>query len=419
MLVSYASCSRYDYIDQRYIQQVVTDLAADELRGRKVFTPEIDRAADYIANAFRKAGLNTLHNLSGFRQEFNLFHVAVDSSAIIFDGEIISPQNYYLRLNGEQILWSNESAVIVTTIGRGDNFRAEMARISSNDDDLLVIVHPHHSEMFYRYKRYFDRGSDRLTLNEGKNLVIVLREQGQPAQFTVSAAAKVEKKKLTNVVGVVPGQRSAEIVVFSAHYDHIGIRKAHEGDSIANGANDDASGVTGVIALGQYFKSQPQPVRTLMFVAFTAEEIGGYGSQYFSSQMNPAQIVAMFNLEMLGKPSKNGPNTAWITGWDKSDFGEILQKSAQESDFTFFPDPYPSQNLFYRSDNASLARQGVPAHSISTTRIDIDEDYHQVTDEVKTLDIVHLTNTIKAITVGAADIVSGKATPRRIDPQDL
>lgn len=419
MLVGYTSCSQDNHIDQKYVEQVITDLSADELKGRKVFTPEIDRAADYIAQAFESAGLSTLPELSGFKQEFDLFNILVDSSQVIFDGVTISRSDYYLSMDVEQINWTADSEVIVTAIGRDDNFREEMGRIFRNDDDLVVVVHSAHSDMFGRYKRYFGRGSNQLKMNEGRSLVFVLSDEGLPNKFEVNAIAKVEQKQLANVVAMVPGKRTDEFVVFSGHYDHLGIRRAQEGDSIANGANDDASGVAGVIALGKYFSAEPKPERTLLFVAFTAEEVGGYGSQYFSSQVNPDQIVAMFNLEMIGKPSKNGPNTAWITGWDKSDFGEILQNSAEGSIYTFYADPYPSENLFYRSDNATLARKGVPAHSISTTQIDIDEDYHQVTDEVETLDLTHLTNTVKAIAVGATSIVSGEATPARIDPEGL
>ena len=87
--------------------------------------------------------------------------------------------------------------------------------------------------------------------------------------------------------------------------------------------------------------------------------------------------------------------------------------------YAFYPDPYPGLNLFYRSDNATLARLGVPAHSISTTPIDVDTDYHRVTDEVATLDLDHMTATIEALAIGAATIVSGAATPTRVDSSQV
>ena len=93
----------------------------------------------------------------------------------------------------------------------------------------------------------------------------------------------------------------------------------------------------------------------MVFAAFTAEEIGGFGATYFSKQFDPKQVMAMFNIEMIGTESKWGKNSAYITGFDKTNMGEILQKNLEGTGFTFHPDPYPDQQLFYRSDNATLA----------------------------------------------------------------
>jgi Zn-dependent M28 family amino/carboxypeptidase len=231
-----------------------------------------------------------------------------------------------------------------------------------------------------------------------------------------------ERKKfkgieMNNVVGVLKGRsKPDEFVIFSAHYDHIGVMKPVAGDSIANGADDDASGTTAVIALAKYFKAINNNERTLIFVAFSAEEIGGAGSKYFSEQIDPSKVVAMFNIEMIGKHSKWGTNAAFITGFERSDFGKILQKNVAGKDFRFEPDPYPDMQLFYRSDNARLAAKGVPAHSISTDEIDKDKFYHTVNDEVETLDIANMTSVIRGIALGSKSIVDGSDTPTRIPP---
>jgi Zn-dependent M28 family amino/carboxypeptidase len=224
---------------------------------------------------------------------------------------------------------------------------------------------------------------------------------------------------LFNVAGIIPGKsKPDEYVVFSGHYDHLGIVKPMNGDSIANGADDDASGTTAVISLAKFFKKLNNNERTLVFVAFTAEEIGGFGSQYFSKQLDADKVTAMFNIEMIGKDSKFGSNTAFITGFERSDFGTILQKNVEGTEFKFFPDPYVKENLFYRSDNATLARLGVPAHSISTDQIDTDKLYHQVTDEFSSLDVKNIIATIKAIAIGSRSIVAGKDTPTRVAKLD-
>ncbi|SMC70561.1 M20/M25/M40 family metallo-hydrolase [Pedobacter africanus] len=224
-----------------------------------------------------------------------------------------------------------------------------------------------------------------------------------------------DQRPLFNVAGMIPGKsKPNEIVVFSAHYDHLGIIKANGTDSIANGADDDASGTTAVIALAKYYKALNNNERTLIFIAFTAEEIGGFGSRHFSKKLNPDDVVAMFNIEMIGKESKFGKNAAFITGYDKSDFGKILQKNLAGTEFTFHPDPYIRQQLFYRSDNATLAALGVPAHTISTDQIDKDEFYHTVKDEYETLDTSNILSTIKSIAKSAISIIKGTDTPTRI-----
>src|SRR5205085_11952413 len=152
----------------------------------------------------------------------------------------------------------------------------------------------------------------------------------EPSTFTIEAKHLLAEQKLANVVGILPGKsKKNEYVIFSGHYDHIGIGQPVNGDSINNGANDDASGTTAVILLAKYFKALNNNERTLVFAAFTAEEIGGFGSQYFSKQFEPAKVAAMFNIEMIGTESKWGKNSAYITGYDKTDMGKIVQKNLE------------------------------------------------------------------------------------------
>ncbi|MNX17957.1 Bacterial leucyl aminopeptidase precursor [compost metagenome] len=224
----------------------------------------------------------------------------------------------------------------------------------------------------------------------------------------------VKGKNANNVIGILPGKsKSDEYVIFSAHYDHLGIESSGE-DRVYNGANDDASGTTAVIALAKYFKELGQNERTIIFVAFTGEEIGGYGSAFFTESMNPDKVVAMFNIEMIGTESKWGKNSAYITGFEKSDFGMILQKNLKGTNFNFNPDPYPSERLFYRSDNARLAFLGVPAHTISTSKMDVEPNYHKLSDEVSTLDLDNMTEIVKAIAISSWSIINGEDTPTRV-----
>lgn len=224
----------------------------------------------------------------------------------------------------------------------------------------------------------------------------------------------IKGKSANNVVGILPGKsKPEEYVIFSGHYDHLGVGKSGA-DVIYNGANDDASGVTAVISLAKYFREYNDNERTIIFVAFTAEEIGGYGARFFSENINPDKVVAMFNIEMIGTESKWNKDSAYVTGFEKSDFGKILQKNLKGSKFKFYPDPYPESDLFYRSDNATLAELGVPAHTISTSKMDDEPNYHKVSDEVSTLDLENMTEIIKAIAISSESIIKGIDSPSRV-----
>ena len=224
-----------------------------------------------------------------------------------------------------------------------------------------------------------------------------------------------EELKLFNVIGFLEGnEKKDEIVVISAHYDHLGMKSTGSGDLIYNGANDNATGVAAVLALAEYFKSKNNNSRSILFIAFTAEEMGLVGSNYFGKTISPESIVAGINIEMIGKESPFGPNTAWLTGFQRSNFGKIIQKNLSSSEFKIYPDPFISYRLFFRSDNASFARLGIPAHTFSTSPMDKDLDYHKVTDEASTLNMKTITQTIKAIAIGTKSIIAGEDTPTRV-----
>jgi Zn-dependent M28 family amino/carboxypeptidase len=226
---------------------------------------------------------------------------------------------------------------------------------------------------------------------------------------------KKEELDLFNVIGYLEGTSlKEELVVISAHYDHLGQKTEGEGDLIFNGANDNATGVTAIIMLAEYFKKNKNNKRSILFVAFTAEEMGLVGSTYFGKTIPAESIIAGVNIEMIGKDSPFGAKTAWFTGFERSNFGEIIQKNLSSSEYRLFPDPYKNYQLFFRSDNASMARLGIPAHTFSTSPMDKDLDYHKVSDEAETLNIVTITETIKAIAKGISSVISGDDTPSRI-----
>jgi len=250
---------------------------------------------------------------------------------------------------------------------------------------------------------------------EFKRIGLTTFEGLETYRQTFNFQERSSKKEITsaNIIGVLEGKsKKDEYVIISAHYDHLGTKISGE-DKIYNGANDDASGVTGVLVLAEYFKKVGNE-RTLVFVAFTAEEMGLIGSTHFGKGIDASKFVAGINLEMIGKSPSFGPNTAWLTGFDRSDFGKIVQKNLKGTGYQLFADPYKNFNLFFRSDNASLARLGVPSHTFSTTAIDEDKEYHTVSDEAETLNMTVITQTIHAIAKGTESIINGKDTPTRV-----
>lgn len=401
-------------IKEADVARLIKTLSADEMEGRATFTPGIDKAARFIENEFRQIGLKPLDGDNDFRQEFAVKRIKGGEIKALINGKLIEQQNVLAISDLPVINFDHSSGIEVIRIAAGDQFIQRYREITARKSPVLVLVDNQHAAIFKRLKDNSGRGRIAEKANESAAAVFVLGESDAKT-FSISSVNRIEELSLFNVAGMLPGKsKEKELVLISAHYDHLGITKSVEGDSISNGADDDASGTTAVISLAKYYKKLNNNERTLIFVAFTAEEVGGFGARHFSSGLNPDDVVAMFNIEMIGKESKFGKNAAFITGYERSDFGEILQKNLLGTDFKFHPDPYPTQNLFYRSDNATLAALGVPAHTISTDQIDTDKFYHTVNDEFETLDVRNIWLTIRAIALSARSIVAGTDTPKRI-----
>lgn len=408
-------------IQQADVERIIKTLSADDMQGRGTFTPGIEKAAQFIESEFKTIGLQPLPGNKNFRQAFSMVKNTPLKAGASINGTAV-PADKVAVIGGASFNWNNTGAEVVKVTANMD-LQKEYRKYLRAGKPQLVLVDPKFEAFFKRLSAYAQRGS---TVTKGEPaeapVAFILGAFDEVKSYTVNFEVKTAEMPLANVAGIIPGKsKPDEFVIFSGHYDHLGIvtgKEVMQGDSIANGADDDATGTTAVIALAKYFKKLNDNARTLIFVAFTAEEIGGFGSQYFSKQVNADKTVAMFNIEMIGKPSKFGENSAFITGFERSDFGTILQKNLEGTAFKFHPDPYTEQNLFYRSDNATLARLGVPAHSISTDQIDTDKLYHTVKDEFSSLDVKNITATIKAIALSSRGIVAGKDTPSRVAKLD-
>lgn len=213
-----------------------------------------------------------------------------------------------------------------------------------------------------------------------------------------------------NVVGVLPGNDPTlrdEVVLIAAHFDHVGIGRPVDGDSIYNGADDDASGVVAMLEIARALQRDPAPRRTVIFLAATGEEMGLLGTRWYIE--NPTapleKTVANLAIEMIGRPDSlaGGPGKAWLTGYERSTMGDMLR----DSGIPIVPDPRPEQNFFLRSDNIAFAYRGIPAHTLSS--YNLHDDYHRPSDEIDKIDFDHMAQVVEAAIEAVRHLANGEA----------
>ena len=208
----------------------------------------------------------------------------------------------------------------------------------------------------------------------------------QPYFETYRDHYKAKGMDASNVVGFIEGSDPVlknEIIILGAHYDHIGFGKVFEGDSIANGANDDASGVAAVLAMARYFATEKNNKRSIMFTLFSGEEMGLLGSKHLAERLKEQNInlYTMINFEMIGVPMVNKNYDAYFTGFDLSNMATKMNDYVNFNLLDELPKAKEYQ-LFYRSDNYPFYKVfDKPCHAISTFDFTNFDYYHHVGDE--------------------------------------
>ena len=178
---------------------------------------------------------------------------------------------------------------------------------------------------------------------------------------SVSVDNKIRRQNSRNVIGVLPGYtRTDEYVVYSAHWDHLGRCEPVKGDDICNGAIDNATGIAGLVALADAFKTQGAPKRSILFIALTAEESGTIGSEYYAAHPTVPlrQIAGGINMDSL---NVNGSTRdIVVVGGGKSELEDYLARAAKAQKRKILPEPTPEKGFYFRSDHFSFAKLGVP-----------------------------------------------------------
>jgi Zn-dependent M28 family amino/carboxypeptidase len=239
----------------------------------------------------------------------------------------------------------------------------------------------------------------------GKGLARVRSAATRPGGFDSLSAP--------NSVGILPGTDPVlrdEYIVVSAHMDHVGVNGASVKDSIWNGADDDASGTAGVLALAEAFAQAPTR-RSIIFLTVSGEEHGLWGSAWFAnnSPVPINRIVANFNLDMIGR---NWKDSIVVIGIEHSDLGGTLARvnaAHPELGITAMRDPWPQENFFGRSDHYNFARRGIPALFFFNG---VHEDYHQPSDSPDKIDAEKESRVVRLIFHVTAAVANAQARPK-------
>jgi Zn-dependent M28 family amino/carboxypeptidase len=223
-----------------------------------------------------------------------------------------------------------------------------------------------------------------------------------PVRLKAHIVTKIRPFDSYNAVARLPGsdrKKKDEAVMYTAHYDHLGIHPEQAGDNIYNGAMDNASGCGILLEIARAFASAPRrPARSILFVSVTAEEQGLLGSKYFGLHPSiPAGKIAL-DLNYDDVPARGVPEETEVVGSERTNFYTVVQQTAKQFNLAIIPDAHPDAGHYYRSDHFSLARVGVPAFSINEgvkyqghTRAwgmeqadyYVKNNYHQPSDELR------------------------------------
>jgi hypothetical protein len=226
-------------------------------------------------------------------------------------------------------------------------------------------------------------------------------------------------KKITgkNVVAVIEGtdaKLKSEYIMLSAHYDHVGVGKPNaEGDSIYNGARDNAVGTVAVINAAKYFAKNP-PKRSILLCAWTAEEKGLLGSAYFSENPLVPLNKILFNLN-IDNGGYNDTSIVTVIGLGRTSADPLIEKAVADFGLKAISDPSPEQGLYDRSDNVNFARKGIPAPTFSLGFTAFDDEitkyYHQPSDHIDSFDLDYALLYWKSYILAAQNIANWNERP--------
>jgi len=399
-------------------------LSSDVLAGRGSATRDEELAATYVASEFQSYGLKTAPGMSGYLQTADVVAPRLDARGTLKIGDVTlqeGPDFFLLMSPGASASGSlvriaaaatpraelaANSAVLVT--GATDPKSLFPAISALRRAGAAIILIPETPALAALPQTF--GGETRVSIRLADDpprktpTVILLHadaasklsaKEGAQVAIEVHEIPQTKPRQTFNAIGYLPGtDPSAGTVLLSAHLDHLGVGRAVNGDSIYNGANDDAAGTTAVLELAHALGEGPRLRRSILFVCYGSEELGELGSTYFGKHppVPLHDLVANLEFEMIGNQDPKMPTgVLLLTGWDRSNLGPTLK----EHGALLGPDPYPEQHFFERSDNYALALQGVVAHTAGGWGTP--PTYHQPSDDMAHLNIAFMTRAIQSL----------------------
>jgi aminopeptidase YwaD len=407
-----------DVIAESTIRSHMEFLASDAMNGRGSGTRDEWIAATYIAAQLRRAGLRPISDNGDFVET-----VEVDRTEAV-GVPVLSVGAHAIQ--GEQLFISRMGAAMFSgklqIFKQGATVQSDAAVLMLKDAEPgsvkgiqaagLLIWHEsaslrsHWGDLLRRpvvVGRSRIAGLPDAPAASSPSQVVLSDEAyssiaGLPegSAVTLSADTHDTVSHTWNAAGRLPGSDPSlrdQVILLTAHLDHLGTRDSGV-DRIYNGADDDASGSIAVLALAEALAAGPAPKRSVVFAWFGSEEAGGYGARYFVEKpvIPLDEIVANLEFEMIGRADSAVPSdTLWLTGWERSNLGAQLAAHGAK----LVADPHPKENFFMRSDNFTLARKGVIAHTVSS--YGLHADYHQPSDDIEHIDFTHMTGAIQSL----------------------
>ena len=437
------------------IKAHLTFVASDELKGRNVGTPGIETAAMYIKTQLMSFGVNKAPNMDSYFQNVPLVSLDPPSGGsilvnnkelsfpddfVIIGGSDIDQESFFsfVDFSNEETITSEElkDKIVVSICGDGKTqsvqgwfyqSRERIEKLKSIGALGLIELYQSNKVPFKFLKQQFNR--TQISLNEDddddflhiwvnagdEEKVAALKEKGMiDLSIKVPEYVSIKSK---NVVGYVEGTDSKlkdEVIVYSAHYDHVGIGNPDANqDSIFNGARDNGVGVTAILELARNIAMYPTK-RSALFVFFTAEEKGLLGSKYFvdNAPVELDDIVYNFNIDNGGY---NDTSIVSVVGLERTTAEEDIQKACNAFGLEGIEDPAKEEGLFDRSDNVNFAKEGIPAPTFSLGFRAFDAEifkyYHQPADEVGSLNFNYLLKYFRSYTLSARYIADRPSPP--------